>query len=117
MLKIIKLFLLIISLFFAVETYSQQSNDTSKILLRFNEPMSREGIFEISNYQIVNSENQIIKIFKVGIIQGDSAVVLFTEKKLLEKPVKISVINLKDKSGNVISENHNYASIPTNYQY
>ncbi len=112
MLKLTKLFFLTIILHYSTDVYSQQSTDTTRVLLRFNEPMSREGIFEISNYHIINSENQIIKVFKVGIVQGDSAVVLFTEKSLLDKPVQIIVNNLKDKSGNLISENHNLASIP-----
>ncbi|MBK7228078.1 MAG: hypothetical protein IPH97_04245 [Ignavibacteriales bacterium] len=112
MLKLTKLFFLTIILYYSTDVYSQQSTDTTRVLLRFNEPMSREGIFEISNYHIINSENQIIKVFKVGIVQGDSAVVLFTEKSLLDKPVQIIVNNLKDKSGNLISENHNLASIP-----
>lgn len=116
MLNLTKLFLLTLILLNSVDTYSQQSSDTSKVLLKFNEPMSREGIFDISNYHIINSDNQIIKIFKVGIVPGDSAVVLFTEKALRDKPVKISVINLKDKSGNVINEDHNYASIPPKQQ-
>jgi hypothetical protein len=113
MLNLTKLFFLTIILLNSIEIYSQQSNDTSKVLLRFNEPMSREGIFDISNYQIINVDSIEIRIFKVGIVQGDSAVVLFTEKSLVDKPVQIIVNNLKDKSGNVISENHNLASIPS----
>ncbi len=116
MLKLIKLLFLTIIFFYTAEVYSQHSTDTSKVLLRFNEPMSREGIFDISNYQIINTDSIEIRIYKVGIIQGDSAVVLFTEQSLFNKPVQIIVNNLKDKSGNVISENHNFASIPPKHQ-
>jgi hypothetical protein len=111
MLNLTKLFLLLIITISSIEIYSQQSTDTSKVLLRFSEQMSREGIFDIANYQIIDTANRQIRIYKVGIVPGDSAVVLFTENTVKDGPVKISVINLKDKSGNLISENHNIASL------
>lgn len=91
-------------------TFSQTKDDTSKVLVKFSEPMSKEGIFDIDNYKIISEDNLSLKIFKVGIIQGDTAVVLFTEKHPANKAYKLFITNLKDINGNLISLNHNYAS-------
>ena len=91
------------------DVYSQSMSDTSKVLLRFNEPMSREGIFDTANYAIFREDNTQIRIFKIGVVPGDSAVVLFTEKYIPNGSYKVIINNLKDKSGNTISENHNVA--------
>lgn len=91
-------------------TFGQAINpDTSKVLLKFNEPMSREGIFDINNYKIICEDNHELKIFKVGVVEGDTAVVLFTEKHQAGKAYRIKVSNLKDKAGNLISQENNYA--------
>lgn len=91
-------------------TFGQAINpDTSKVLLKFNEPMSREGIFDISNYKIICEDNHEVKIYKVGVVEGDTAVVLFTEKHQAGKAYHIIVSNLKDKAGNLISQENNYA--------
>lgn len=101
------LFVLIISLHLFSNSFSQSISDTSKVLLRFNEPMSREGIFETSNYKILQNGITELNIFKVGIVAGDSAVVLFVNKVLKDSNYKVIVSNLKDKSGNPISSEHN----------
>lgn len=104
---LIILFNLIFSLGF---TFGQSINpDTSKVLVKFNEPMSREGIFDIANYKIICEDNQELKIYKVGVVEGDTAVVLFTEKHQAGKAYRIIVSNLKDKAGNLISQENNYA--------
>ncbi|MEP0860648.1 MAG: Ig-like domain-containing protein [Ignavibacterium sp.] len=91
-------------------TFAQpDSPDTSKVLVRFSEPMSREGIFDVSNYKIICEDNHEIKIYKVGVVDGDSAVVLFTEKHQPGKAYRVIVSNLKDKAGNLIHQENNYA--------
>lgn len=91
-------------------TFAQPDNpDTSKVLVRFSEPMSREGIFDISNYKIICEDNHEIKIYKVGVVDGDTAVVLFTEKHQPGKAYRVIVSNLKDKAGNLIHQENNYA--------
>ena len=89
---------------------SQPRVDTSKVLLKFNEPMSHDGIFNINNYAIYREGTTPVEIFKVGVVPGDTAVVLFTEKQYPEFSYKIIVNNLKDKSGNLISKNHRLAT-------
>lgn len=78
--------------------------DTSKVLVTFSEPMSRDGIFDVNNYSISRDDNTPVKIYKVGVVRGDSVVVLFTEKQSKLKSYKLIINNLKDKSGNIISE-------------
>ena len=92
------------------DIFSQQRADTSKVLLQFNEPMSHDGIFNINNYSIYRDDTTPVEIFKVGVVPGDTAVVLFTEKQYPEFSYKIIVNNLKDKSGNLISKNHRLAT-------
>lgn len=108
--SLIKIFLLT-GFFLSINTSFAQSNDneTSKVLVRFNEPMSREGIFDVSNYKIISEDNHELKIYKVGVVEGDTAVVLFTEKHQLGKAYKVIVSNLKDKAGNLIHQENNYA--------
>lgn len=89
---------------------SQTKEDTSKVLVKFNEPISKEGIFNVDNYKIITEDNVTLKIFKVGLVKGDTAVVLFTEKHPANKSYKLFITNLKDISGNLISLNNNTAS-------
>jgi hypothetical protein len=91
------------------ELFAQQLADTSKVLVKFNEPMSREGIFNTDNYVIYRDDAAIITIYRVGVVFGDTAVVLYTEKYVPESSYKLIINNLRDKSGNIISENHQIA--------
>ncbi|MDT3696886.1 MAG: Ig-like domain-containing protein [Ignavibacterium sp.] len=110
MLKTLLLIIIIFATGFFCEVYPQSVADTSKVLLRFSEPMSRDGIFDISNYTIFRDDNTPVRIFKIGVVPGDSAVVLFTEKHIPNCKYKVIISNLRDKSGNLISEDHNIAS-------
>lgn len=88
---------------------AQQIADTSKVLVKFNEPMSREGIFNTSNYLIYRDDETPIVIYKVGVVAGDTAVVLYTEQYIPNSSYKLIINNLRDKSGNIISESHKMA--------
>ena len=94
---------------FSHSLFGQQQTDTSKFLLTFNEPISREGIFDIQNYHIYKDDLTPIKIYKIGVAQGDTLVVLFTEKQSPNSKYRVIINNLKDKSGNIISQSHNTA--------
>ena len=98
--------LLILFVSFSPELFAQQMADTSKVLVKFNEPMSREGIFNTDNYTIFRNDETQITIYKVGVVAGDTAVVLYTEKYVPESSYKLIIQNLQDKAGNIISENH-----------
>jgi len=71
--------------------------------------MSHEGIFNTDNYVIYRDDETPVAIYKVGVVPGDSAVVLYTEKYLTEYSYKLIINNLRDKAGNIISENHKLA--------
>jgi len=101
--------LLILFVSFSPELCAQQMADTSKVLVKFNEPMSRDGIFNTDNYTIFRDDETQIAIYKVGVVAGDTAVVLYTEKYVPESSYKLIIQNLRDKAGNIISENHNLA--------
>ena len=105
-------FLIIITLLVIIfiPTFAQERSDTSKVLISFNEPMSHEGIFNVDNYHIYNEDSNPVKIYKIGIAPGDSTVVLFTEKQNPKYSYTIVIDNLKDKSGNSISESHKTAA-------
>ncbi len=110
MLKLFLTFLLLALFnFSSPDVFAQQMPDTSKVLVKFNEPMSREGIFDIANYAIYRDDDTPVKIYKVGVAAGDTAVVLYTEKYLPHSSYKVIINNLKDKSGNIISDNHKIA--------
>ncbi|MFZ2323952.1 MAG: Ig-like domain-containing protein [Ignavibacteriaceae bacterium] len=99
------IFLFAFLLVWANISYAQQQGDTSKVLVTFNEPMSRDGIFDINNYHIYKDDSTPIKIYKVGLAPGDSVIILFTEKQSSSSSYKVYIDNLKDKSGNFISNN------------
>jgi len=105
---LIVLFVLIIS--FPV---SAQLLSPSKILLTFSEPMSRETIFDPANYQVIANENIPVEVIKVGLVEGDSAVVLYINKENDWSSFRITVHNLKDKAGNLINTEKNNANIET----
>ncbi|MBE0539653.1 MAG: hypothetical protein IH620_08070 [Ignavibacterium sp.] len=86
----------------------------SKILLTFSEPMSRESIFDPANYNIIANENIPVEIISVGVVKGDSAVVLFINKKDEWLSFKITVNNLRDKAGNLINAQKNQAEFEVN---
>ena len=95
---------------------AQSGDDTYMILLTFSEPMSKEGIFDINNYEIIANGNEQAKIYKVGVVEGDTAVVLYIEKNYEWKTYTIKVSNLKDLAGNLINDERNFAAVdlPTN---
>lgn len=110
MLKLFQIsFLLILFTSSFSELFAQQMADTSKVLVKFNEPMSRDGIFNTDNYTIFRDDDTQIAIYKVGIVAGDTAIVLFTEKHFPQSTYKLIINNLRDKAGNIISENHKLA--------
>ena len=109
----LKLFQVSIFLVFFVssspELFAQQMADTSKVFVKFNEPMSRDGIFNTDNYTIFRDDEIPIAIYKIGIVDGDTAIVLYTEKHFPQSTYKLIINNLRDKAGNIISENHKLA--------
>ncbi|MBK7630085.1 MAG: hypothetical protein IPJ23_05200 [Ignavibacteriales bacterium] len=102
-------FFLLLIVITSTNLFSQQQSDTSKVLVKFNEPMSREGIFNINNYVIYRDEATPIAIYKVGIVPGDTAVVLYTERYIPQSSYMIIINNLRDKAGNIINESHKMA--------
>ncbi len=92
---------------------SAQLLSPSKILLTFSEPMSRETIFDPENYKVTANDNVSVKVLKVGLVEGDSSVILFFNKNDDWLSFKISVQNLRDKAGNLINEEKNVADINT----
>ncbi len=90
---------------------SAQVESFSKILLTFSSQMSRENIFDPANYKVTANENIPVEIIKVGLVKGDSSVVLFFHKEDGWLSFQIIVQNLKDKTGNSITNEKNFAEI------
>jgi len=84
-------------------TFSQ-NRDTSYVLLNFSEPISYDGIYKIDNYSITVDDSVPVTIYRVGVVDGDTAVVLYTNYIDDRNFVKVSVFNLKDHAGNKIGE-------------
>ncbi|NNG26412.1 MAG: hypothetical protein HKM87_02715 [Ignavibacteriaceae bacterium] len=103
--------LMLVTFFVAQPGSAQSHNDTSMLLITFSEPMSRDGIFDINNYEVLANENIPIKIYKVGVVENETAVVLYIEKIYEWETYIIKVSNLKDLAGNTINYNKNFASI------
>ncbi len=106
---------LLVTLFIVMMSFliSAQQASPSKILLTFSEPMSRETIFDPGNYSVIANVNIPVEVIKVGLVEDDSAVVLFIYKEKDWHTFQITVHNLKDKAGNLISDEKNYAEFTT----
>ena len=107
---------LLIALFIVTISFpvSAQLLSPSKILLTFSEPMSRETIFDPANYQVIANDNIPVEVIKVGLVEGDSSVVLFFDKDEEWISFQITVHNLKDKAGNLINADKNVADVGNN---
>ena len=107
---------LLIVLFVVIISFpvSAQLLSPSKILLTFSEPMSRETIFDPANYQVIANDNILVEVIKVGLVEGDSSVVLFFDKDEEWVSFQITVHNLKDKAGNLINADKNVADVGNN---
>lgn len=75
-----------------------------KIILRFSEPMDKETLLLKSNYNLFDESMNAITINKIGVVQGDTAVVIFTDFLNYKTNFVIRVQNVKDKAGNLINE-------------
>ena len=109
---------LLITLFIATISFpvSAQLLSPSKILLNFSEPMSRETIFDPNNYIVIANDNIPVEVIKVGLVEGDSSVVLFFDKDEEWISFQITVLNLKDKAGNLINPDKNIADVGDNFR-
>lgn len=97
--KLILFYILLCCLSFAQE---------QKILLKFSEPMEKQGLLLKSNYSLFDGSMNTITINKIGVVQGDTAVVIFTNFLNYKTNFIVRVQNVKDKAGNLINE-HNSA--------
>jgi hypothetical protein len=111
-LKVPIIMLLTLIAFLVMPTsFAQSDDDAQMILLTFSEPMSKEGIFDINNYEVIANGNVQARIFKVGVVEGDTAVVLYIEKNYKWETYTIEVSNLKDLAGNTINYKKNFAFV------
>jgi len=110
-----KVFILILLTLFAFlatpASLAQSDENNSMLLITFSEPMSKDGIFDINNYEVIANGNEKVRIYKVGMVEGDTAVVLYIEKNYEWKTYTIKVSNLKDLAGNSINHKKNFAAV------
>lgn len=88
----------------------------SIILITVSGPMSKANIFDLGNYKVTANKNISVEVIKVGLVKGDSAVVLPIHKKDDRGSFQTTMYNLKDKSGNLINVERNYAEINPLFQ-
>ncbi|OGU60715.1 MAG: hypothetical protein A3K31_00195 [Ignavibacteria bacterium RIFOXYA12_FULL_35_25] len=80
--------------------------DSTKLLLTFSEPLSSSGITSLSNYSISNG----IIIYTAELNTNPANITLTTSPYIYDQNYSISVFNLQDLSGNVISSSNNTAT-------
>ena len=105
------LLLILLSIIAMPSTLAQSDEDAYMILVTFSEPMSKDGIFDINNYEVLADDSVAVNIYKVGVVEGDTAVVLYIEKNGEWKNFTIKVSNLKDLAGNLLNYNKNFAAV------
>lgn len=103
--------LALLSILVMPTSLAQSDEDAYMILVTFSEPMSKEGVFDLNNYEVLANDKVPVKIYKVGLIEDNSAVVLYIEKMYKWKTLTIKVSNLKDRAGNEINYEKNFADI------
>lgn len=80
------------------------SAQEQKIILRFSEPMDKQTLLLKSNYNLFDESMNAITINKVGVVQGDTAVIIFTNFLNYKTNFVVRVQNVKDKAGNLINQ-------------
>jgi len=80
--------------------------DSTKLLLTFSEPLSSSGIASLSNYSISDG----IIIYTAELNTNPANITLTTSSYIYDQNYSISVFNLQDLSGNVISSSNNTAT-------
>ncbi len=108
------LLILLLGISISLPVLAQQKTEL-KILLSFSEPMSRDSIFFPANYEVIANENIPVEVIKVGVVEGDTAVVLFINKEENWLSFQVTVHNLKDKAGNLINEEKNHGDFTTTH--
>jgi hypothetical protein len=103
--------LVLLSILVLPTTLAQSDEDAYMILVTFSEPMSKDGIFDINNYEVLANDSLPVKIYKVGLVEGNSAVVVYIEKNDNWKIFRIKVSNVKDLAGNLLNYNKNFAAV------
>ncbi|MEM4260396.1 MAG: hypothetical protein QXG00_04125 [Candidatus Woesearchaeota archaeon] len=86
------------------DTAIVNTDTTSIILLKFDEPLNEESVLNIRNYSIKDSiDNYNYKIYRVGIPKNKpDEVVLVTERLKYKRTAVINVVGVKDTANNVI---------------
>jgi len=95
---------LIIALMFGL--CSVLSAQQHYIQVVFSEPMDRPTVLNKSNWTVSDSNLKEVKINKIGVAEGDSIVVLYTEFLAYKSGYTVRVENVTDKAGNPINENN-----------
>ena len=80
-----------------------------KIQLVFNETMDRSTLFNINNYNLYDNQLNEVGVNRIGVAQGDSIVILYTPFLSYKTNFIVRVANVKDKAGNLINPEHNFA--------
>ena len=101
--------LLLTVLFLTAFSWGQDTSHTHKLLLMFNEPMSRPELFDKDNYTVFDDSLNEVNIREVGVVQGDTAVVLFVDFLDYKTDFAVRVFNVTDTAGNTINPNKNSA--------
>ncbi len=106
---VIIILLILLSILVMPTSLAQSDDDAYMILVTFSEPMSKDGIFDINNYEVLANDNVPVKIYKVGLVENETAVVLYIEKIYEWETFTIKVFNLTDLAGNTINYDKNFA--------
>jgi hypothetical protein len=98
---------------------AQWSDTTSVILLEYNEPMSIDSLLHAGNYKILSvDDGKVWQIHKVGLVKelqdstgnlviaDTTLIALVTERLPYRESFEVSVVNVKDRAGNLIDPNH-----------
>jgi hypothetical protein len=108
---VIIILLILLSILVTPTSLAQSDEDAYMILVTFSEPMSKDGIFNINNYEVLANDNVPVKIYKVGVVENETAVVLYIEKIYEWETFTIKVLNLTDLAGNTINYKKNFAVV------
>jgi len=96
---------------FTCSVIAQDTLYTHRILLTFNEPMLRLELFNVNNYTVFDDSLNEVDIHAVGVVEGDTAVVIYAEFLTYKTDYAIRVFNVTDTSNNVVNSEKNTAWI------
>ena len=89
------------------QEYYQYTDTSTVVMIEFSQPMSMDGLLDADNYQVIDMNGNLVKIYKVGLIDeldgisitDTTLVALVTAKVKYKTSYTVYAWNVKNNKG------------------